>query len=97
MASDNLHHQKFLLQVEDYRRDFIKTLNEKQTFGGSKTGNWGWKEDNSFFKSIPDFKYKPVALSSVVSYYLTDIILLLIWTLCIVLLIFFGTKKLQLL
>lgn len=27
-ARDNLHHQEFLLQVEHYRRDFIKQLND---------------------------------------------------------------------
>ena len=49
-ASDNLHHQEFLLQVENYRRDFIKTLNDKHAFGGSKTGDWGWKADNEFLQ-----------------------------------------------
>lgn len=96
MGSDNIHHQAFLLQVEDYRRYFIKTLNDKQTFGGSKTGNWSWKEDNTFFKSIPDFVYKPIPIAAVLPYYLIDITLLVIWSLCVVILLFFGTKKIEL-
>ena len=95
MASDNIHHQEFLLQVENYRRIFIKTLNDKQTFGGSKTGNWGWKEDNAFYKSVPDFEYKPIQISAVMSHYILDVGLLIAWSLLVVMLIIFGTKKIQ--
>lgn len=95
MASDNLHHQEFLLQVENYRRAFIKMLNNKQTFGGSKTGNWGWKEDNAFFKSVPDFDYKPTQISAVISNYILDVVLLILWSIIIMVLIIFGTKKTQ--
>jgi ABC-2 type transport system permease protein len=95
MASDNLHHQEFLLQVENYRRGFIKMLNDKQTFGGSKTGNWGWKEDNAFFKSVPDFDYKPTQISNVFSNYLLDLGLLLLWSILVIVLIIFGTKKIK--
>ncbi|BAO77041.1 DUF3526 domain-containing protein [Winogradskyella sp. PG-2] len=95
MASDNLHHQEFLLQVENYRRVFIKMLNDKQTYGGSKTGDWSWKEDNAFFKSVPDFDYKPTRLSSVLSNYLLDLALLTFWSVIVIILIRFGTKKIQ--
>ena len=93
MASDNLHHQEFLLQVENYRRVFIKMLNDKQTYGGSKTGDWGWKIDNAFFKSVPDFDYQPTQISAVISKYILDVILLFLWTILVVALIVFGTKK----
>ncbi len=95
MASDNLHHQEFLLQVENYRRVFIKMLNDKQTYGGSKTGNWSWKEDNAFFKSVPDFDYKPTKLSKIIPNYLLDIALLAFWSILVILLIRFGTKKIE--
>jgi ABC-2 type transport system permease protein len=95
MASDNLHQQDFLLQVENYRRVFIKTLNDKQTFGGSKTGNWGWKEDNDFYKSVSDFKHKPTQISSVISNYILDLVVLILWSIIVFLLISFGTKKIQ--
>jgi len=95
MAGDNLHHQEFLLQVENYRRIFIKMLNDKQTFGGSKTGNWRWKEDNAFFKSVPDFKYQPTQISAVVSNYILDLVLLLFWSIIVIILISVGTKKMD--
>jgi len=95
MASDNLHHQEFLLQVENYRRVFIKMLNDKQTFGGAKTGNWGWKEDNAFFKSVPDFEHRPTQISVVLSNYIMDVSLLILWSIVVIALIFFGTKKIK--
>lgn len=96
-GNDNLHHQEFLVQAENYRRVFIKTLNDKQTFGGSKTGDWGWKADNNFFKSVPDFKHQPVALNSVFLNYVTDLVVLCVWSIFVILLIIFGTKKMQIL
>ena len=97
MATDNLHHQEFLIQVENYRRIFIKMLNDKHTFGGSKTGNWAWKVDNTFFKSVPDFNYNPIKIHNVFSNYLLDIVFLMIWALIAVGLVIFGAKKIEML
>ena len=94
-ASDNLHHQEFLVQVETYRRGFIKMLNDKHAFGGSKTGDWGWKAKNDFFKSVPDYEYQPVALSTVLPNYLTDLLLLVAWSVLVSLLLIFGMKKMH--
>lgn len=94
-GNDNLHHQEFLVQVEAYRRVFIKMLNDKHAFGGSKTGNWAWKADNEFFKSVPDFEHQPIALASVLSYYLTDLLLLAGWSVLVFGLIVLGAKKMQ--
>ncbi len=95
MASDNLHHQEFLLQVETYRRTFIKSLNDEHAFGGSKTGNWSWKADNAFFKSVPDFNHKPTQILSIISNYILDVVLLVLWSVIVTSLIFFGAKKIQ--
>ncbi len=94
-ANDNLHHQEFLVQVENYRRGFIKMLNDKHAYGGSKTGDWGWKADNEFFKSVPDFDYKPIRLASVFSTYIMDLALLVAWALVVSFLLLLGTKKTQ--
>jgi ABC-2 type transport system permease protein len=96
-ASDNLHHQEFLVQVENYRRVFVKILNDKLAFGGSKTGDWAWKADNAFFKSVPDYSYKPIALASVLGSYAWDVFFLAFWTFLVTALLFFGTKKMQIL
>ncbi|MEO0341004.1 MAG: DUF3526 domain-containing protein [Bacteroidota bacterium] len=66
-GNDNLHHQEFLVQVEHYRRGFIKTLNDKHAFGGSKTGDWYWEADNKFYKSVPDYEYQPLAFATACS------------------------------
>jgi ABC-2 type transport system permease protein len=96
-GNDNLHHQEFLVQVEQYRRVFIKMLNDKHAYGGSKTGDWGWKADNDFFKSVPDFEYKPTALASIFPHYRTDVLLLSVWSVLVIGLMVFGTKKMQVL
>ncbi len=95
-ATDNLHHQDFLVQVETYRRGFIKSLNDEHAFGGSKTGDWGWEADNEFFRSVPDFTYQAPPLKSAFQQYTLDLVMLLFWTFLSLGLLFFGTKKIQL-
>ncbi len=95
-ASDNLHYQEFLVQVENYRRDFIKTLNDKHAYGGSKTGDWGWEANNEFYKSVPDYDYRPTALAVVLKNYLLDVGILVFWSVLTLVLLFFGARKMQL-
>ncbi|WP_299524112.1 DUF3526 domain-containing protein [Winogradskyella sp.] len=92
-GNDNLHHQKFQRQVEDYRRVFIKQLNDKHAFGGSKTGDWGWKAQNDFFKSVKDFEYKTTSLKSVWRQYTLDFTILALWSVVIIGLVLYGTKR----
>ena len=92
-GNDNRHHQAFQRQVEDYRRLLIKQLNDEHAYGGSKTGDWGWKARNEFFKSIKDFEYKATSLKDVWTYYILDNVILILWSVMIVGLIFFGTKQ----
>lgn len=94
-GSDNLHHQDFLVQVENYRRIFIKMLNDKHAFGGSKTGDWAWKADNTFFKSVPDFAYNPTPIRAVLPNYALDLGLLVFWVVSTIFLLAFGAKKIQ--
>ena len=92
-ASDNLHHQDFLVQVENYRRVFVRTLNNKDAYGGSKTGERGWKADNAFFKSVPDFVFKPLEIMKVFKDYIFDLAILIIWVLVITLLLINKSKR----
>jgi len=96
-ANDNLHHQEFLVQVEHYRRGFIKELNDEHAFGGSKTGDWGWKADNEFFKSVPDYEHEPISIAAVLPNYSLDLALLGLWAFLVGGLLFFGTQKMQML
>ncbi|WP_028296833.1 ABC transporter permease [Olivibacter sitiensis] len=95
-GSDMYHHLDFLRQAENYRRDLIKTLNEKQAYGGSKTGDWGWKEGNDFFRSVRDFEYGTPAVRSVGIHYGTDMLLLALWALATTLLVWLTAKKIKL-
>jgi len=54
-GTDMIHHLDFLKKAEDYRRVLIKALNDKHAYGGSKTGDWGWTVDSTFFRSVQGF------------------------------------------
>ena len=73
----------------------MKSLNEKQAYGGSKTGDWDWKANNDFFKSVPDYSYQPIPIGSVFKNYLLDAGVLLFWVIVTFILLLFGTKKMQ--
>ncbi|MFT4660629.1 MAG: ABC-2 type transport system permease protein [Patiriisocius sp.] len=96
MASDNLHHQEFLLEVENYRRLFIKMLNDDFAYGGSKTGDWDYEANGDFFKSVPHFDYQTIRISSYLHHYFIDLSMLLAWSVAVFMLILLGTKKIRL-
>lgn len=95
-GSDMLHHLDFLKQVELYRRQLIKTLNDAHAYGGSKTGEWSWTVDQDFFKSIDDFQYIPPAINDLAKYYFVDLLFLLFWTILTTALILFNAKSIKL-
>jgi len=94
-GSDNYHHADFLQQAENYRRYFIQVLNEKQTFGGSKTDDWNWKEDNTFYRSIKDFHYQPLSFEKVSRYYIIDFLTLGLWAMIITFIVVINTPKIK--
>ena len=92
-GSDMFHHLDFLTKAESYRRIFIKTLNDEYAFGGSKTGERGWKATNEFFRSVKDFKYELPAFFSLFSKYLIDVIIILFWVFFTTFSLYFFTRK----
>ena len=92
-GSDMFHHLDFLTKAESYRRIFIKTLNDEYAFGGSKTGERGWKATNEFFRSVKDFKYELPTFFSLFSKYLIDVIIILFWVFFTSFLLYFFTRK----
>lgn len=96
-GNDNIHHQDFLVQTEYYRRGFVKKLNNKHAFGSKKTeaGDWDVKVDPAFYKSVADFEYKQIKLSSIFSMYLLDLIIIGFWSLLSLVLLVFGAKKIN--
>lgn len=95
-GSDMYHHLDFLQQAENYRRVLIKTLNEKQAYGGSKTDDWSWKENNDFYKSVKDFEYHTPAIGNVGKQYRLDILFLFLWVLLTTLIVSITAKKIRL-
>jgi len=92
-GTDMHHHIDFLDQAEKYRRVFIKSLNDEYAFGGSKTGERGWKASNEFFRSIEDFQFQSPNFLSFYTKYLADFLILLFWVLLLVTLLSFTTRK----
>ncbi len=86
-GNDMIHHLDFLKKAEEYRRYLVKSLNDKHAFGGSKTGNWKWSADNTFFRSVEKFKYKTPKIGDQIGHYVIDIFFLLFWVMITTLLI----------
>jgi ABC-2 type transport system permease protein len=96
-GNDNMHHQDFLLQAENYRRGFIKKLNDKHAYGSikDKNGDWDVKVGEAFYKSVADFEYRPMKFSCLFSIYFLDLVILVFWMILAVSLLVFGSKKIQ--
>ena len=92
-GTDLYHHINFLKKAENYRRYFIKTLNDEYAYGGSKTGERGWKSSNEFFRSIKDFDYTGTKLYTLLKYYLLDLFFLILWATILCILIFKSSQK----
>ena len=78
-GSDMIHHLDFLKKAENYRRYLIKTLNDKHAHGGSRTGEWRWTVDNTFFRSVKTFDYQTMLIKNHIGNYLFDILVLIAW------------------
>ncbi len=96
-GTDMFHHLNFLSQAENYRRVFIKTLNDMHAYGGSKTGDWDWKADSEFFKSVADFNYTSPKISGMLNKYVIDVISLLVWMALLLILINYVSKRVSVL
>lgn len=84
---DHLHFQQ---SVEDYRRVWVKALNDEHAFGGSKTGEWSWKAEASFFQSMEDYKYEHPSLNWSLGNRWPEIVVLLGWLLLAIGLVAFS-------
>jgi ABC-2 type transport system permease protein len=92
-GTDMFHHLDFLKQSENYRRVFIKILNDKMAYGGSKTGDWSWKVDDNFFKSVTGFEYHTPTIYTFWIKYVLDILILCFWAIILLVLINYSSKK----
>lgn len=86
-GTDYAHHVDFMLKAENYRRAFIKALNDKHAYGGSKTGDWEWAADQKFYRSLSDFSYQGIPVKDLFAVFWSDLLILMSWTLVGVLLL----------
>lgn len=92
-GTDMLHHIHFQKEAEEYRRSFIKKLNDEHAYGGSKTGDWSWQSTEEFFKNIDPFKYSTVEISKYKRYWQVDLLILFVWSISITVLMCLISKK----
>ena len=92
-GTDMYHHLDFLSQAEKYRRVFVKSLNDEYAFGGSKTGERGWKASNEFFRSVKDFKYDHPTFASFYAKYIIDVLNLMFWAFLLAVFLSFSSRK----
>ena len=78
-GTDLSHHLSYMDQAENYRRGFIRLLNEKHAYGGSKTGDWDWEAEADFYSGMADFTYQPMSLSQIFRYTAPALATLLLW------------------
>ena len=92
-GSDMIHHLDFLKKAEHYRRYLIKTLNDKHAHGGSRTGEWRWTVDNTFFRSVKTFDYQTMLIKNHIGNYLFDILAIIAWAIFAGFLIRYKIKR----
>ena len=92
-GTDMYHHLDFLSQAEKYRRVFVKSLNDEYAFGGSKTGERGWKASNEFFRSVKDFKYDQPTFGSFYAKYIIDVLNIMFLTFLLAVFLSFSSRK----
>ena len=95
--SDFSSHLNRLAEAEQYRRYLIKTLNDKMAYGGSKTGDWDWKVDASYWQTIKDFTYPSTTIKQNLQSHSTEIAALLLWLLLMLIGVNLTAKKLTVL
>jgi ABC-2 type transport system permease protein len=84
LAQSDYRHQLQLLQdAEAYRRMLMKNLNEKMAYGGSKTGDWDWTVDSTYWRTIPDFRYQQPGLATTLGWYKLEGLALAAWLLMV--------------
>lgn len=86
-GTDIYTHFDFLDQAERYRRFLIKKLNDDMAYGGSKTSDWEWTVKKGYWQKIPDFHYKPLRASEILSSYQLEMSAFVLWLVAMVMLI----------
>ncbi len=79
-GSDVAAHHHFTNAAEQFRRDFIRLLNEEMIEHAGKDG-YNYQSDNAFWRQTPDFQYTPQTISEVWPRIWPDVLMLALWCL----------------
>jgi ABC-2 type transport system permease protein len=88
-ATDIYTHIDFQQDTEAYRRKFVQQMNEDMK-NNSKLGDWNYKSTRALYASVPDFRYTPMPLRTVLSLYWMELAGL--FTVLFILLLLFFTQ-----
>ncbi len=77
--TDIPQHLDFVRQAETYRRQLIRTLNYKMAYGGSRSGDYDWQVRPDYWRTLPDFQYRPPTLAASLRPYRAELLALLGW------------------
>lgn len=77
-GTDLMLHRSFSVEAEQYRRGFIALLNNHMR-DHSKTGDWDWKADTSFWAQAPDFSYRVPATAEALAAQAGNLAVLAVW------------------
>ncbi|MDD7884527.1 DUF3526 domain-containing protein [Flavivirga sp. 57AJ16] len=91
-GTDYESHMAFAEAAEAYRIKTQKFLNDNN-MNNSKYGERGYRADADFWKTLPNFTYTPVGLSTVINHQKTNMFLLIFWVILSAILLFTSTKK----
>ena len=93
--SDYQHQLQFVADAEKYRRYLINNLNTKMAYGGSKTGDWDWSVDATYWETVNDFDYSRPSFSWSVQNYAFEAMMLLLWAIVAAFLFVFTAHKMK--
>ena len=95
--SDFSCHLELLFEAEQYRRYLIKNLNDKMTYGGSKTGDWEWKVDAKYWETVKDFSYPSIPLMKNLKSNSIELSAMFFWIILLIISVTLTTNKLTVL
>lgn len=77
-GTDLVQHRAFIVQAEQFRRDFIKQINDFYTVNGTYD-DWGYTAGPELWAQAPTFNYAPPGLAAALAPQSSNFVLLLLW------------------
>ncbi|MFT6215769.1 MAG: ABC-2 type transport system permease protein [Roseivirga sp.] len=82
-------------EVEHYRRELVRKMNEDMTNNSNYGEFYGYKAGRDLWEQIEDFAYQTPTIWELLQYYWMEVLSLLIWLVVIILLIGYTNHKIK--